>query len=351
MRKERNVPLPGFVRFGRPAFTLVELLVVIGIIAVLIGILLPALNRVRENARAAACSSNQRSIGQMLAVYRAENKDYLPYGFTWNRVWTERTQLQTYTTFPDAASYRMQTRVTAMANKDRTAGQYNGIYSQMFKCPSFPPAFDLQPVQYGWHSVAMPSTRFENRGLSGAGLPGAIAGKSLIPPARGRDLYSDNALIWDTNGIGVSVADTRSTGIPQMSYDYSGIDLLQLMFPQDVYSRYRFGDASIYSGDPLYDENLPILMRPRMPGNDVVNGANGDDPDETGAYFDNIYGARFRHGKNQVMNVANADSSVVQYRLFPNQILPGSSSAGSMKSEFLRKYLLIKKPSPVNRFY
>jgi len=116
------------MRTTHRAFTLVELLVVIGIIALLISILMPALSKAREQANAVKCMSNERQLGQALVIFTNDHKGYLP------KAW-----------FNDGIVYSgMNNGQTTWEYREPFYGWtyllslYMGKNKELFRCPSDP---------------------------------------------------------------------------------------------------------------------------------------------------------------------------------------------------------------------
>jgi prepilin-type N-terminal cleavage/methylation domain-containing protein/prepilin-type processing-associated H-X9-DG protein len=129
----------------RCAFTLVELLVVIGIIAVLISILLPALGKARNTAQSAQCLSNLKQIGIAYRMYANVNKDYLPYIL--NRSWNSYIG-------PQAEGNRLYwyLALTPFMGKNVDLAKVDrGRLSAVFKaCPTWSQWFDANDMSNEW---------------------------------------------------------------------------------------------------------------------------------------------------------------------------------------------------------
>jgi prepilin-type N-terminal cleavage/methylation domain-containing protein len=121
-------------------FTLVELLVVIGIIALLISILLPVLGRVREQGNRVKCMSNHRTLGQTMIMYANDNKQFLPF-CNWGPTDTVRNPGWLYDgAVPLTAGRRVPDDL-------KTGSFWKYLKSpEVFRCPNDLPPYDRGPV-------------------------------------------------------------------------------------------------------------------------------------------------------------------------------------------------------------
>ena len=125
-------------------FTLVELLVVVGIITLLISLLLPALSKARESARKTKCLSNVRQLAQAAIQYANENRGRLPVdvrnnsGAGYPNLWTYQAQGSGGSSYMWPAAFRRDMYIAlGFTDPGNTTGSPAAI-GEAWQCPSNP---------------------------------------------------------------------------------------------------------------------------------------------------------------------------------------------------------------------
>jgi prepilin-type N-terminal cleavage/methylation domain-containing protein len=229
---------------NRRGFTLVELLVVIGIIALLISILLPSLNRARESAKRTACLSNLRQVHASFIFYALDYNDAAPLGCSGN------TYQFNYSIWRSAAgSGKYQT--FGLLWETETLNEPNILY-----CPSN----NLPVFQYD-----TPENPFQP-GVNGANVRTGYSGRPTDPDGVG--------IYWTSFGPPPSRTVASDTGKPRTvpkltQYRNQAIFADILSAPQFLDARHEEGVNVLYSNGgarwvdrAVIDEELVKNLQP-----------------------------------------------------------------------------------------
>ena len=212
----------------RRGFTLVELLVVIGIIALLISVLLPALNKARRAADETKCKSNLRTIGQAFMLYVNDNRGAILPSIAWGKTPTNAVADDAWAFLLVTARYLPDPRIMAPGG-----GGSQAAGNTVLVCPSIRDQMTFNGVVGG--TTAPTSDGFTRR-----------VSKWLALGVNARDNGADGAMILDI-GYGINGSSdaqqlnptTTAKFLPMQGVEYSKVAPLRACWPSHKITDFR----------------------------------------------------------------------------------------------------------------